>query len=206
MVFPCVVDLVENGIMTERFTTQDRMPSRQDVTQYLATWFSYIEVAADDCQDWMIEYCTSVLSSISSSSKSKIRHSTISNIKYVYRSGVEFDCKCSENVFKANCSSDCKVYDEMIHKGEKASTSRVNELNATKVEYDTKRTLSTKEQYREQFLKAKDVIRHHLRSNVTRKEIVKILNDQGFKTRTGKMWSVSILGCEVKEIENKITR
>ena len=29
--------------------------SRQDATQYLASWFKYIDVSKEACQEWMIE-------------------------------------------------------------------------------------------------------------------------------------------------------
>lgn len=114
--YPCVVDLVENGIQLDRFSPQEQVPSRQDVTQFLAAWFNYINVTPEIYQDWLIDYCTSVLSAISSSSKSRIRHSTKSNIKYVYGSAVVFNCRCNKNPFKATCNPDCKAYDEMINK------------------------------------------------------------------------------------------
>ncbi len=200
--FPCIADLVENGIKVDRFSSQERVPSRQDVTQFLATWFRYINVAAEECQAWMIDYCTSELSLISSSSKSQIRHSTKSNIKYVYRSAVEFNCWRTENIFKAACNSNCKAYDEMIHNNEKDSPSSLNELDADKVEKDVVPVISLKKQYIEQFIEATEIIRHHNENNLARKEMVKILNDQGFKTRTGKLWTIGILGYELKNIKN----
>ncbi len=202
VLFPCIADLVENGIKVDRFSSQERVPSRQDVTQFLATWFRYINVAAEECQDWMIDYCTSELSLISSSSKSQIRHSTKSNIKYVYRSAIEFNCCSTENIFKVACDSNCKAYDEMIHKNEKDCPSSLDELNADKVENDAVLVISSKKQYKEQFVEAAEIIRNHYEGNLARKEMVKILNDQGFKTRTGKSWTTGILGYELKNIKN----
>ncbi len=201
VLFPCVVDLVENGIEVDRFSSHERVPSRQDVTQFLATWFRYIDLAPEVCQDWMIDYCTTVLSSISSSSKQQIRHSTKSNIKYIYRSAVDFNCLCTENSFKATCDSNCKVYDEMIHKDQNVRSLLYSEVNANKIEQDVTPILSSKEQFKEQFVEASNIIRNHYKNNLNRKEIVKILNDQGLKTRTGKSWTAGILAYELKNIE-----
>jgi hypothetical protein len=203
VLFPCVVDLVENGIQADRFSSHEQVSSRQDVTQFLATWFKYINVAPEVCQDWLIDYCTSVLSAISSSSKSQIRHSTKSNVKYVYGSAVEFNCRCTENSFKATCNPSCKAYDEMIHKDQNSSSFLIDEFNDNKFEQDVAPVLSSKEKYKEQFIEAANIIRIHYGNNLARKEIVKILNDQGFKTRTGKSWTIGILGHELKNIERK---
>ncbi len=201
VLFPCIADLVENGIKVDRFSSQESVPSRQDVTQFLATWFRYINVAAKECQDWMIDYCTSELSLISSSSKSQIRHSTKSNIKYVYRSSVEFNCGRTENIFKAACNSNCKVYNEMVQKNEKNSHSSLNKLDADNVENNVEPVISLKKQYKEQFIEATEIMRHHYENNLAKKEMVKILNDRGVKTRTGKSWTIGILGHELKNIK-----
>lgn len=35
-IYPCIDDLVANGIQLSRFSPSDEIPNRQDVTQYLA--------------------------------------------------------------------------------------------------------------------------------------------------------------------------
>jgi hypothetical protein len=203
VLFPCVADLVENGIQADRFSSREQVPSRQDVTQFLATWFKHINVAPEVCQDWLIDYCTSVLSAISSSSKSQIRHSTKSNVKYVYGSAVEFNCRCTENCFKATCNPSCKAFDEMIRKDQTGSSLLIDELNEKEFGQNVATVLSSKEKYKEQFIEATNIIRIHYENNLARKEIVKILNDQGLKTRTGKKWTIGILGYELKNIDRK---
>lgn len=201
VLFPCIVDLVENGLSADRFSSDERLPSRQDVTQFLAAWFRYINVAPEECQDWMIEYCTSVLSSISSSSKSQIRHSTKSNIKYIYRSAVEFNCRCTENICKATCDPSCMAYKEMINKEEITDCSSGCEVYTDKSEQYVPPVSSSKEQYKLQFIEATNVIQQHCKNNLPRKKIVDLLNDQGFKTRTGKSWTIGILSHEIRNLK-----
>jgi len=90
--FSCIKDLILNGFDLSRFTQEESKPTRQDVTQYIAKWFKYTGVSKDQCSEWLIDYSINVLSEISNSSISRIRHSTKSNIKYIYNSENHFEC------------------------------------------------------------------------------------------------------------------
>lgn len=208
--FLCVKDLVRNGLTLSRFAGEERKPSRQDITQFIAAWFKYIGISAEQCRDWMIEYCLDILSVISSSSKSQIRHSTKSNIKYIYRADVTFDCGCENNPFKALCDRNCPVYDEMYEKYKERMEREANKTYEIIRETPEKKVifqpLSVKEQYRDQFEKALEVISNCVKEGIAIKDIVKLLNDREFKTRTGKKWTYSVLQIELKrhpEIINK---
>ena len=85
-IFACIEDLAINGLDLSRFTSNGTVPSRQDITQHFAGWFKYIGVPAEDSLEWLTEYSLDMLSSISSSSPSRIRHSTKGNVKYIYKS------------------------------------------------------------------------------------------------------------------------
>ena len=65
---------------------------------------------------------------------------------------------------------------------------------------------SVKEEYKEQFEKAMEVVQYHLKQRVPKKEIVSLLNDSGFKTRTGKQWSYAILAGELKKLNRDIEK
>jgi hypothetical protein len=202
LLFPCIVDLVENGIDKDRFSSHERMPSRQDVTQFLAAWFRHNDVAQDVCQDWLIDYCVSVLAPMSSSSKSRIIHSTKSNIKYIYGANIDFNCRCMDNHFKATCHPSCKIYDQMLHKHRNAGSLGITGIDTNKTEKTKEPILSTKEAYKDQFIKATKIIIEQNKSNSPRKDIVKLLNDQGFKTRTGRSWSIAILRHELAKMKS----
>ena len=62
---------------------------------------------------------------------------------------------------------------------------------------------SVKDEYKDQFKKAIEVAERHLRQRVSKKEIVDILNSSGFKTRTGRKWSYSILAIELKKLNGE---
>ena len=208
--FPCIKDLVANGLNLERFSNEENIPSRQDITQYLAAWFKYIGLSSDECREWMNEYCVEELSAISSSSKSRIRHSTKSNIKYVYKSDVIFDCRCEINRFKAHCEQTCSIYEEMAHKAKESEITTIVESYDTvghRIEDEiVLKNFSAKHEYKDQFEKAMEFAQHHLKQQTSRKEVVNLLNDSGYKTRTGKKWSTSILGHELKKFQREKRR
>ena len=209
--FPCIRDLVANRLNLERFSNEDNIPSRQDITQYIAAWFKYIGLSSDECREWMIEYCVGMLSAISSSSKSRIRHSTKSNIKYVYKSDVTFDCRCEKNRFKALCEPRCPIYEEMAHSAKESEAANIVESYEIKVEHRIADEIapikySIKDEYKDQFEKAIEVAQHHLKQGISKKEIVNLLNDKGFKTRTGKKWTYSLLGNELRKLNRNIDK
>lgn len=205
--FPCIVDLVENGLSIERFNKEDRVPSRQDITQYLAAWCKYAGLSSEEARKWMITYCADVLARISTSSKSQIRHSTKGNIKYIYSSDVTFDCMCENNKFKASCEPKCPVFDEMSRRAEEKEKAKKDVVESYEYRPEDRInneempvTRSVKEEYKEQFENAMGIAQQHLSKAASRKEVVNRLNADGFKTRTGKRWSTSILGGELKKL------
>ena len=205
--FPCIKDLVTNGLELERFPDDGTSPpSRQDITQYVASWCRHIGMDPDTCMEWMTEYCIDVLSVLSSSSNSRIRHSTKGNIKYIYRSAVDFECRREENPFKAHCDANCPVYEEMAHikrkprKRPDVVQSPKPVVDATKSSELTVSKPSVKAVYKEQFKEAITVIKDCLAQDLSNKRIVTLLNKRGFKTKTGKKWSYSTLRHELKRL------
>lgn len=208
--FPCIKDLVSNGLKLERFSAEDKnIPSRQDVTQYIAAWFKYTGLSSEECREWMIEYCVGMLSAVSSSSKSKIRHSTKSNIKYIYKSDVAFNCKCDKNRFKASCESNCPVYKKMADKAKESEI--INAVDSYEIIHRAADEIipekySIKDKYKEQFEKAIEFAKHHIEQKISKKEIANLLNAGGFKTRTGKKWSYSILSIELNKLNKNSSK
>ena len=60
-----------------------------------------------------------------------------------------------------------------------------------------------RETYKEQFEAALEVIRSEMEKGTGRKAILDLLIERGFKTRTGKKWTYSILGIEQNKIRQK---
>ena len=202
VIYACIEDLVINGLQLSRFTPSDRVPGRQDVTQYLATWCRAANLTEDVCRKWLSDYAEGTLRSISRSSASAIRHSTKGNVRYVYRSSVPFVCGCEDNVFRANCNSMCPVYAEMKAKAaapvEKVLRSP-RPLSPT-VPQQPVFAISVKEQYREQFKAATQLIRREMASGTKKSGILALLKAQGLKTRTGREWTSSILDIEIRKL------
>ena len=80
VIYPCVHDLLENGLVLDRFSDSEVKPQRQDITQYMAAWSKHVGLREEECRSWLIEYCVTMLAPISRTSPSGIRHSTKSNI------------------------------------------------------------------------------------------------------------------------------
>ena len=112
-IYPCIRDLVEHGIDLTRFADGKIRPQRQDVTQYLAAWSRHAGLSEAESSAWLIDYCVALLASLSKRTPAAIRHSTKSNLRYIYRSAVPFLCHCADNPFRAHCSPDCPVYPDM---------------------------------------------------------------------------------------------
>ena len=192
--YPCIADLSENGVDLSRFESESKRPCRQDVTQYLAAWFRDSGISKDDCQIWMMEYCTEVLSRISSSSKSAIRHSTKSNIKYAYKANSTFRCEKETNPFRAHCTSTCPNYNQVIE-----------EVTASVQVFSTPLAANIppgglKAQYKEQFTKATELIGQLKQAGRSIDQISQQLNEDSFKTKTGKAWTESLVSLEIRKI------
>ncbi len=199
-IYPCIKDILSNGIISDRFENGEYFPTRQDVTHFILVWLKHIGVTVPACRKWIISYSQRVLSAISSSSPGRIRHSTKSNLKYIFKSDVFFDCGCEHNELKAVCDPDCPEYDEMLKKYQ------IRKEKQQKAVYNIKKPvqpfiprLSAKEKFKEQFETAMGVIRENLDQGISIKELCRLLNSKGLKTRTGKTWSIGTLNNEIKK-------
>lgn len=200
VLFPCIQDLVANGLQTSRLSPSDGVPNRQDVTQYLAAWSRGAGLDEETCRRWLSDYAVAILSSISKSSPSGIRHSTKSNVKYIYRDEVAFACGCEANQFRARCSDTCPVYEEMKRKpvkGEGASAART----AYPDELAELPPARVKERFQEQFEAAMADVRRELEKGTKKTKIVDLLNQQELKTRTGRKWTNALLSKEIRKLQ-----
>ena len=202
VIYLCIQDLVENGLALARFSPGDRIPTRQDVTQYIAAWCRHAGLTDEDCRGWLIEYCVVMLSSISTTSTSGIRHSTRSNVKYIYRADVPFVCECDDNPFRAHCGGNCPVYADMQGRfiERKSKEPDIDDAIERPAEIFEIQKPSVRDTYKDQFEAALEVIRSEMEKGTGRKAILDLLIERGFKTRTGKKWTYSILGNEQSRI------
>ena len=191
--FLCIKDLAENGLSLDRFTSGEHRPNRSEATLFLAASCKRMGLAPETYRDWLIDYSVDVLSGVSSSSASTIRHSTKSSIQFTHRSDVTFSCNCQHNVFKAHCSSDCPIYRDMGEirllniEFEKTRVSGVSQQVREEYIPDPE-SLPVTKRYRKQFDEAVVLIAQQLAEGHTKKEISAFLNEKGYKTITGGEW------------------
>ena len=203
-IHPCIRDLVVNGLDVSRFAPSDPMPNRQDVTQYLAKWCREARLSEDACLSWLCDYAVSTLSSLSSSSPSGIRHSTKSNVKYVYRSEQPFVCEREGNQFRADCSKSCPLYSEMEIRIATATAESLAVMDRRHaVAPATTSASSVKDVYREQFRSAMQLVARELSKGTKKTGILDLLKRQGMKTRTGREWTYAILISEIQKLGYK---
>jgi len=198
VLYPCVQDLVENGLTLARFSPADRIPTRQDITQYIAAWCRHAGLTEEDCRAWLVEYCAVLLSPISKTPISGIRHSTKSNVKYIYHADISFVCECDDNPFRAQCGGNCPVYADMQARliERKSKEPIIDYAVEQPAEVMETRKPSVRETYKDQFETALQLIRSEMEKGTGRKKILDFLIERGFKTRMGKEWTYSILGNE----------
>jgi hypothetical protein len=201
-IYPCIQDLAENGLQKVRLSPDAPIPTRQEVTQYLAAWCRHSGLSQEDCLAWLVEYSVAMLSSISKASPSGIRHSTKSNVKYIYRADIPFLCECDENPFRALCSVDCPLYADMQAKLVEKRNKKSDMLYVIPepVGLPEIQKPSVRERYKNQFETALKVIRSEMEKGTGRRAILDLLIEREFKTRTGKRWTYSILGNEQSRI------
>jgi len=204
ILYPCIEDLVQNGLRPERFAEQELTPTRQDVTQYLLTWLKSNGFSADQCREWVLEYCMDRLAFLSDSPLSKIRHSTKSNIKYIFRADIEFQCDCKFNPFRAKCSATCPVHREMYAKYKERKQAEANQtyeveplpqVDPDEFEYRP----SVKEKYKEQYQKSLRQMEELFAQGMPIKDIVEYLNEKKLYSRTGIKWTYANLRLDASQ-------
>lgn len=210
--FVCIEDLVSNGLTLSRFPGNESAPGRQDVTQFIGAWFRFVGIPKETCLEWLLTYCIEVLSEISSSSASRIRHSTKSNVKYIYGSDVSFDCRCENNHFKAPCRKSCPVYAGMLEKYQLFMKKRQEERDrleeiaretAEAIKNQPEKKVGKKQKYKEQFDKAMELAVDLRNRGYRKTQILERLIKEDFKTKSGMKWAYNVLLKELKAIDQK---
>lgn len=202
-VYPCIRDLVENGLGLARFSAGEIAPQRQDITQYMAAWSRHAGLSEEESCGWLIDYCTIMLSSISPRSSAAIRHSTKSNLRHIYRSAVPFLCQCANNRFRAQCGIDCPVYPDMQAKLRAKASEALNPRPLTSPQSPLPEpVLPVKEVYREQFQAGLRFALDEIKKGANLLRISELLNERGLKTRTGRKWRYGILKTELGKLKD----
>jgi len=198
--FKCIKDIINNNrLYLDRFTEGSHRPNRQKITLFLASWCKLIGLNPEDYREWLIDYCVDVLSAISSSKPSQIRHSTKSIIKYIHRSDVQFICNCEHNILKAACSKDCPIYEKMHDiylfnlEEKKKLIEKYQNVSSDVTTEPVPVIIPRKKKYKEQFDKAITLIKQYLDKGYTKQKIAVMLNEEGYKTSTGYEWKLSTI-------------
>ncbi len=200
-IYPCIQDLLKNGLILTRFSDGEiKPPQRQEITQYMAAWSRQVGLSEAECRSWLIDYALVMLSPLSKTSLSGIRHSTKSNIKYIYKYDIPFPCKHEDNPFRAECNRDCSGYAGILYTARPEEDTPPEEaVSAAGVDAGEDPFIPKKDLYKDQFETALQLIHDETMKKTPKKKILQILIEQGLKTRTGRPWTYSILHSELKK-------
>ena len=203
LLYPCIRDLVEHGLDLARFTAGESRPQRQDLTQYLAAWSRHAGLSEKQSSAWLIDYCATLLTPISKRTPAAVRHSTKSNLRYIYRSAVTFLCHCASNPFRAECRPDCPVYADMQAKLSAKAIEDAQPKTYTRPPPPVfEMVLLVKVANREQFQTGLRLALDESQKRTKPSRIIALLNERGLKTRTGRPWTYPILRKELQALKN----
>jgi hypothetical protein len=200
--YPCILDLVEHGLDLARFAAGERPPQRQDITQYLAAWSRHAGLSEEETSAWLIDYCVTLLTPLSRRTPAAVRHSTKSNLRYIYRSAVPFLCHGADNPFRAHCCPECPVYADMQAKRHAKAIELAQPRPVVRPPAPMIVSLSVKEANQEQFQTGLHLALEEVQKGTKMRRIVELLNERGLKTRTGREWKYAILRNELLALKN----
>jgi hypothetical protein len=198
--YPCIWDLVEHGLDLARFAAGESTPQRQDITQYLAAWSRHAGLTEEEASAWLVDYCAARLAALSRRTPAAVRHSTKSNLRYIYRSAVPFLCHGANNPFRAHCCPECPVYADMEAKRQAKAIELAQPRPVVRPPAPVIVSLSVKEANQEQFQTGLRFALEEVRNGTKIRRIVELLNERGLKTRTGREWKYAILRNELRAV------
>ena len=118
-----------------------------------------------------------------------LRHSTQSNLRYIYRSAVPFLCQCADNRFRARCSRDCPVYADRQAQLRAKAIEALNPKPYVRPPLPVPEVvLPVKAAHREQFETGLRLALEEVKKGTKLPRIVELLNQRGLKTKTGRQW------------------
>ena len=212
LLFSCIRDLSINGLSFERFPEGERIPSQKDLTEFMASWFKYVGMSAEECRDWMNLYFAQVITHTYPHFDPRKEESVKADINDVYECDIIFDCECENNPLKAVCNRDCPVYGEMLNKykdreaEEEAMFFGNTAKKIVKGRHVSPRTREVKEKYKVQFNEARKILLDQVERKIAKEEIVDFLNYHGFRSKTGKEWQLSTLYHELRKHKRNLQK
>lgn len=199
--YPCIRDLVEHGLDLPRFAAGEMTPQRQDITQYLAAWSRHAGLSEEEASAWLVDYCVARLATLSRKTPAALRHSTKSNLRYIYRSAVPFLCHGANNPFRAHCSPDCPVYADLPAQLHANARALAQSKPVVRPPAPVIGSLPVKVVNRKQFQTGLSLAVDEVQKGTKMGRIVELLNKRGLRTRTGREWSYATLRNELQALK-----
>ncbi len=166
----------------------------------LAAWSRHAGLSEEDSKAWLVDYCAAVLVAISRRTPAAVRHSTKSNLRYIYRSAVPFLCHGPNGPFRAHCSPECPVYADMEAKRQAKAIELAQPRPVFRPPAPVIVSLPVKVANQEQFQTGLRFALDEARKGTKLRRIVELLNERGLKTRTGREWKYATLRNELEAV------
>ena len=187
-------DLVLNGPRYEQWIPAKGLLYRMALTEFLARWLKAAGLSQEQTLEWLLEYTFQTLAQFAKTGRSGIRHGTKGNTRWVYNSDFSFDFDAIANqplspdwMGKPAYMPVFAHWQELLPLEKK----KAQELRIASAPPMISR--SVKERHREKYEEGLKIAREKQAADDTLEQIVQLLNETGFPTRTGRKWTQGTL-------------
>ena len=183
-------DLVLNGARYEQWALPQGVPYRMMLTEFLARWLKAAGIPQEQAVEWLLEYTFLALAPFSKTGPSGIRHGTKANTRWVYNSDFSFDFDAIASHPQGPEWAGKPAYMPVFarwHDLLPLEKQKARERYAARPQVYIPR--SVKERYREKYQQGLTIAREKQVAGEKLEEIVILLNEAGYPTRTGRKWT-----------------
>jgi hypothetical protein len=194
-------DLLQLGPRLEECPPIPYRPNRNMLTEFLARWLKSAGFSQEECLAWLDPYCLVVLGPYSHSGRSAIRHGTKANVRWVYSSDFVFDFEAMAQEPPEAGHEQSAPYISMLWKWYRALEQEKKRKRESYVPPVFPVVLPVKVRFREQYEKGVAVAVQKRSEGMKLFTLAQYLNEQGWKTKTGRAWTPALLSRALAEKE-----
>ena len=194
---PWLQDLLLHGPRLELWSPPEKRPNRVLLTEFLARWLKFAGLSREECLDWLLPYCCEVLAQYSKSGMSNIRHGTKANTRWVYASPFPFDFETMVLDLPATESQGPLLYAPVVERWKQQLEEMKIKARESYVPPVFEPFVPVKVRFAEQFKRALEFAQQKRAEGERPEAILRLLNEQGFLTRTGRKWTLGTVNREL---------
>jgi hypothetical protein len=192
-------DLLLLGPRFEQWNLEGLKPNRMLLTELLARWSKFAGLSEEACLAWLMPFCCELLAKTSKTGPSGIRHGTLANTRWVYKSPFPFDFDAMVRELPEGSSQSIPPYMPLFARWWDLLNAAKDHARKSYVPPVFTPVLPVKQRFNEQFQKGLAFAREKTNEGEGLASVVALLTEQGFLTRTGRKWSESTLHRELRK-------